>query len=185
MKNAYILTAMNGSNFCSSAKKAFGLILANIAQMGIVSFIMMILMTLGKLLIVAASVAVAFFLIDGMEDGPRYVVVPLLLIAVIAYFTACHFQAVFEYTVSTILLCFCEDRKKNDGSMKTPYYMPKSLQKAIGVTNKATKSAAQNEEDEKSGGEDSYATKSGNGSKKGKKKKDIYADSGGNAAKII
>ena len=88
----------------------------------------------------------------------------------------------FQYTVSTILLCFCVDRKKNDGSMKSPYYMPKSLQKAIGVTNKAAKSAAQNEEDEKSGGEDAYKTKSG---KKGKKKKDVYEESGGDAAKII
>ena len=28
-RNAYILTAINGTNFCSSAKEAFGLILRN------------------------------------------------------------------------------------------------------------------------------------------------------------
>ena len=37
------------------------------------------------------------------------------------------FLAVFQMLVDTLLLCFCEDVKINDGTEEKPYYMSKNL----------------------------------------------------------
>ena len=149
-KNAYILIAFEGTSFCKSAKAAFWLILSNIAQIAVVSFIKFFLMLLGKLLIVVGSVAVAFILIEGMEDGPRYIVIPLLLIAFLSYVISSFFLNVYEMTIATILLSFCVDRKRNDGSVEKPYIMPDTLKKALRVSNKV---AAPGEEKKQSDAE--------------------------------
>ena len=106
------------------------------AQIAVVTFIKFFLMLLGKLLIVVGCTAVAFMWIESMDDGPRYIVVPLLLVAFLSYVMTCFFLNVYEMCISTILLCFCVDRKRNDGSVEKPYIMPDSLKRALRVTNK-------------------------------------------------
>ena len=36
---------------------------------------------------------------------------------------------VYELAVGTILICFLEDEKRNDGSKEKPYFMSKELRK--------------------------------------------------------
>ena len=47
-----------------------------------------------------------------------------------AYFVADLFMTVFESTVSTIFLCFCEDLERNNGTT-SPYFMSDSLKKLL------------------------------------------------------
>jgi len=54
-KNAYIQTAIFGSNFCSSAKKAFFLILRNIARIGAVTLVSEFVIIIGKVFIMAMT----------------------------------------------------------------------------------------------------------------------------------
>jgi choline transporter-like protein 2/4/5 len=48
-----------------------------------------------------------------------------------SYLVADIFMTVFESTVSTIFLCFCEDLERNNGSASAPYFMSESLQKLL------------------------------------------------------
>jgi hypothetical protein len=50
---------------------------------------------------------------------------------VMSYLVADIFMTVFESTVSTIFLCFCEDLERNNGSPSAPYFMSESLQKLL------------------------------------------------------
>ena len=54
-KNAYIIIAMKGKSFCGATIDAFKLIFANIAQIGIISAIATLLLTLASEGIVATS----------------------------------------------------------------------------------------------------------------------------------
>jgi len=49
------------------------------------------------------------------------------LIGILAYAIATAFMSVYEMAVDTMLLCFCEDTERNDGSAEKPYYMSDSL----------------------------------------------------------
>jgi Plasma-membrane choline transporter len=55
-----------------------------------------------------------------------------LFIAVILSFIIVHcLVTVFEITVDTIFLCYCEDVQANDGSALKPYYMSSGLQNVM------------------------------------------------------
>ena len=56
----------------------------------------------------------------------RHVWAPVGLAAIFAYLTANCFIGIYEMTIDTIFLCFCEDCDRNDGISK-PYYMSKGL----------------------------------------------------------
>lgn len=54
-------------------------------------------------------------------------VVPLLLVAFLAYLIAHNFLSVFQTIVDALLLCFAVDRETNDGSAEKPYFMDQEL----------------------------------------------------------
>jgi hypothetical protein len=49
---------------------------------------------------------------------------------ILAFFVVHCFVAVFEMAVDSIFICYCVDRRENDG-MSSPYYMSPKLQKAM------------------------------------------------------
>jgi choline transporter-like protein 2/4/5 len=63
-KNAYIMVAIRGQNFCSSAREAFFLLTRNIIRVVVLSSISSFLMFIGKLFIVGVTVVLAFFLLE-------------------------------------------------------------------------------------------------------------------------
>ncbi|GFT20688.1 choline transporter-like protein 1 [Nephila pilipes] len=59
-------------------------------------------------------------------DDINYIWIPVAISCVFA-FLCCHcFLSVYEMTIDTLLLCFCEDCQMNDGVTR-PYFMSKSL----------------------------------------------------------
>jgi choline transporter-like protein 2/4/5 len=131
-RNAYIVISMKGKSFCSATVEAFMLILSNIAQVGIVGVISMIMLLLAKLSITAAC---GFITFTHVSSEPRYQkggtmevsspVVPCIVTIIMAYFVASTFLGVYELAIDTIMLCYCEDKKVNSSSKK--YYMSKEL----------------------------------------------------------
>ena len=123
-KNAYIICAITGENFLSSARTALDLLLANALSVGAVTVIGEYVMIFGKVVITMATVGVCYVLMDqtksntGISNG--WLV--LSIVAVIAYFIATLFIAVFSVCIDTILLCFCYDKKHRDID-----YFPKDL----------------------------------------------------------
>ncbi|CAK4643204.1 unnamed protein product [Aphanomyces euteiches] len=135
-KNAYIMVAMKGSSFCSAMKESFELLLANAARVATVSVVSMFLILLGKIFITAFSCMMLFLFISNPPSGlPSFFtdnldqisspVFPLLVCGVLSFAIASFFLDVYETTIDTILLCFCEDCSVNKAT--GTYYMSDEL----------------------------------------------------------
>ncbi|CAK9082418.1 unnamed protein product [Durusdinium trenchii] len=109
-KNAYIQIALMGTNFCTSAKKAFFLILRNMFRFGTVAILGAMINVIGFLFIIAVSVALGYVILTGIypEVAPA---VSLVIYGVTAYVVAKLFMNVFGLAVDTTLQCFlaCEE----------------------------------------------------------------------------
>merc|ERR1711990_34011 len=146
-RNAYILTASQGSNFCKSAKQAFGLIFRNMVRVAVFDKVTDFLLFLGKLVVTVAVALLSFLYFSGgiNSDAPaamrspdlNYYFVPVIVLAIVTYFIADCFFSVYAMAVDTLFLCFLVDSEKNDGSAEKPYYMSPSLMKILSVKNKA------------------------------------------------
>ncbi|XP_041482153.1 choline transporter-like protein 2 isoform X1 [Lytechinus variegatus] len=144
-KNAYILVAVYGKNFCTSAKEAFFLLLRNIVRVAVVNKITDFLLFLGQLLIVALVVVAAFFYftlevtwVNAVLPVPavNYYWVVIIVIGIGVYLIAKAFFGVFDMAVDTLFLSFLEDLERHDGSAEKPYYMSKGMMKIVGKKNK-------------------------------------------------
>eukprot|EP00300_Choanocystis_sp_HF-7_P033136 c45430_g1_i1.p1 GENE.c45430_g1_i1~~c45430_g1_i1.p1 ORF type:complete len:630 (-),score=130.06 c45430_g1_i1:59-1948(-) len=106
-RNAYIMIAINGHNFCRAAKDAFSLLMANALRLMAVQFVTAFVIFLGKLVIICATGAAAFFWLRSMDL--EFWAVPLVLILLISFAIAALFMSVFESAIDAIFLCVCED----------------------------------------------------------------------------
>uniref|UniRef100_A0A6Q2XGA0 Choline transporter-like protein n=1 Tax=Esox lucius TaxID=8010 RepID=A0A6Q2XGA0_ESOLU len=134
-RNAYIMVAIYGKNFCTSARDAFFLLMRNMIRVAVLDKVTDFLLFLGKLLIV--GIVKAF---ENTAPTLNYYWVPILTVMVCSYLIAHGFFSVYAMCVDTLFLCFCEDLERNDGSAARPYYMSASLHdvlfenKAVGET---------------------------------------------------
>lgn len=142
-KNAYIMCAIHGKNFCASAKDAFMLLMRNIIRVFVLDKITDFLFFLSKLLVTVGvgAVAYVFFATDLVTDNSNlnYGVVPVIIIMIVTYLVASLFFSVYSMAVDTLFLCFLEDCERNDGTPDKPYYMSKNLMKIFGKRNKSLK----------------------------------------------
>ncbi|XP_006215408.2 choline transporter-like protein 4 isoform X1 [Vicugna pacos] len=145
-RNAYIMIAIYGKNFCVSAKNAFMLLMRNIIRVVVLDKVTDLLLFFGKLLVVGGVGVLSFFFFTGRIQGLgkdfenphlNYYWLPIMTSIMGAYVIASGFFSVFGMCVDTLFLCFLEDLERNDGSMDRPYYMSKSLLKILGKKNAA------------------------------------------------
>ncbi|XP_015265930.1 PREDICTED: choline transporter-like protein 2, partial [Gekko japonicus] len=142
-RNAYIMIAIYGTNFCTSARNAFFLLMRNIIRVAVLDKVTDFLLFLGKLLIVGSVGILAFFfftqrirLIQDSTPSLNYYWVPILTVVVGSYLIAHGFFSVYAMCVDTLFLCFLEDLERNDGSAEKPYFMSSNLKKLLKKTNK-------------------------------------------------
>ncbi|KAG7491600.1 hypothetical protein MATL_G00005370 [Megalops atlanticus] len=132
-RNAYIMVAIYGKNFCRSARDAFFLLMRNILRVAVLDKVTDFLLFLGKLLIVGIVGIFSFFFFSGkiraIEDNLNlnYYWVPILTVALGSYLIAHGFFSVYAMCVDTLFLCFLEDLERNDGSAERPYFMSENL----------------------------------------------------------
>lgn len=137
-KNAYIMIAVHGDNFCTSAKNAFFLLMRNIVRVVVLDKVTDFVLFLAQLTIVAGLGIGSFYWFEWRQDGEalNYVFAPILIIVIGAYVVTSAFFSVYNMAIDTIFLSFLEDSERNDGSPEKPYYMNKSLRKILGKKNK-------------------------------------------------
>ncbi|XP_072918826.1 choline transporter-like protein 3 isoform X3 [Hemitrygon akajei] len=133
-QNAYIATAINGTNFCSSAKEAFFLFVSNALSVAAVNCFGDFMLFLGKVFIVCFTVFGGLMIFNYNRDLNVWGV-PLILVSFFAYLVAHCFLSVFEMAVDVLFMCYAIDLATNDGSAEKPYFMDKELMKFIGKTN--------------------------------------------------
>lgn len=132
-KNAYILIAVHGRNFCTAAKDGFLLIMRNVLRAAILDKVCDFLMLVSKLLITAATGAIAYFwfnqevpVVEEYVPELHYFLSPVVLVVIGTYLIVDCFFDVYSMAVDTIFLCFLEDIERNDGTKERPYYMTKT-----------------------------------------------------------
>ncbi|KAG2829332.1 hypothetical protein PC118_g9050 [Phytophthora cactorum] len=141
-KNAYILIAMKGHSFCTSAKDAFKILLSNIAQVGAVSTVTFLLLGAGKVAVALSCAITTFAYLEKNSDdygvgGAHELSSPLApigLALLLGWFVASTLLGVYEMAIDTILLCFCEDKELNKESGQ--YFMSDSLKKFVATVKK-------------------------------------------------
>ncbi|CAJ1075413.1 choline transporter-like protein 2 isoform X2 [Xyrichtys novacula] len=156
-RNAYIMVAIYGKNFCTSARDAFFLLMRNMIRVAVLDKVTDFLLFLGKLLIVGLVGVFAFFFFSGrvkaFEDTAphlHYYWVPILTVVIGSYLIAHGFFSVYAMCVDTLFLCFCEDLERNDGSAERPYYMSSTLHEILwkNEAEEPTSSSAQQQDNE-------------------------------------
>ncbi|XP_050091219.1 choline transporter-like 2 isoform X1 [Anopheles aquasalis] len=132
--NAYIMCAIYGKNFCSSARDAFGLLTRNILRAIALDKVTGFLFFLSKLLLACGMAAVTYTFFDSeIPKTPlNYPFVPAVFVFLGTYIIASIFFSVYSVAVDTLFLCFLEDCERNDGSAERPFFMSKSLLKILG-----------------------------------------------------
>uniref|UniRef100_A0A671SRX2 Choline transporter-like protein n=1 Tax=Sinocyclocheilus anshuiensis TaxID=1608454 RepID=A0A671SRX2_9TELE len=145
-RNAYIMVAIYGKNFCTSAKDAFFLLMRNIVRVAVLDKVTDFLLFLGKLLVVGIVGICSFFFFTGkikiVEDAApslNYYWVPILTVVFGAYLIAHGFFSVYAMCVDTLFLCFLEDLERNDGTADRPYFMPERLLSILKKSNEGVK----------------------------------------------
>jgi hypothetical protein len=129
-RNAYIVTACKGKNFCMAAYDAFCFILANIGQIAAVNWVSAYLMFLGKAFVCAGTAAVCWFIIAADSDLANPLVLVILCL-LIGFVIASVFLGVFENAISTILVCFCWEKDAKGNFSNGQVYATDDLNKFI------------------------------------------------------
>ncbi|XP_036409845.1 choline transporter-like protein 5-A isoform X2 [Megalops cyprinoides] len=145
-RNAYIMIALYGKNFCTSAREAFFLLMRNVVRVAVLDKVTDFLLFLGKVLIAGGVGVLAFFFFTRkipviQEEVPalNYYWVPLLTVIFGSYLIAHGFFSVYAMCVDTLFLCFLLDLEKNDGSAARPHYMNSTLRKILNKRGKRRK----------------------------------------------
>ncbi|CAJ0957688.1 unnamed protein product [Ranitomeya imitator] len=109
--------AIYGTNFCTSARNAFFLLMRNIVRVAVLDKVTDFLLFLGKLLVVGCVGILAFFFftrrIQVIQDTAptlNYYWVPILTVVIGSYLIAHGFFSVYGMCVDTLFLCFCKYR---------------------------------------------------------------------------
>ncbi|KAK7504491.1 hypothetical protein BaRGS_00004357, partial [Batillaria attramentaria] len=142
-KNAYILIAVYGKNFCISAKNAFSLILRNVVRVVVVDKVTDFVLFLSQLVIIGLVGTGSYFFFDGRipylaDYTPtlNFYLVPIVIVILASYIVTSAFFSVYSMAVDTLFLCFLTDLENNDGTAEKPYFMSKGLMKVLGKKNK-------------------------------------------------
>merc|ERR1712167_541535 len=121
-RNAYILIAIHGISFCTAAKRAFFLILRNIA-----------------LICAVPTTTGAFLLVINKDPSVEAPAVPLALIAIASYIIGSSMMAVYGMTIDTMLVCFVGDEEANKEKFGGPYYATGELKSFVSAKAKECK----------------------------------------------
>lgn len=140
-KNAYIMIAIYGKSYCSSAKEAFSLLLRNPARTIAINGVTGFILFLGKLLVTGGIGVGSFFWFSQynsfLPDKLNYTIVPIAICTIGAYLVTVLFFNVYDMGIDTLFLCFLEDLERHDGSPEKPYFMTPALRKIMDKQNKA------------------------------------------------
>ncbi|XP_008831890.1 choline transporter-like protein 3 isoform X1 [Nannospalax galili] len=121
-QNAYAATAINGTDFCTSAKDALKIMSKNSSHFTSLNCFGNFIIFLGKVLVLCFTVFGGLMAFN-YNRALQVWAVPLLLVAFLAYLVAHSFLSVFETVLDTLFLCFAVDLETNDGSPEKPYFM--------------------------------------------------------------
>lgn len=118
---------MKGTNFCSSAKSAFFLIIRNAGCFGITLGIANVLMFVGKAFIMVLSGFLTYIILEESSVSEELYApfLPVIVVVIVAYLVSSIFLSVFSFSANAMLHAFFFDLEVGGG------HTPPSLQQFI------------------------------------------------------
>lgn len=111
-KNAYIQTAIFGTAFCTSARKAYWLITRNVMRIAAISYISSAVLIIGKLFIATVTTLLGYYAVtENLTDELHSTAGPTVFIFLLSYWVSDFFMDIFDMTISTVLQCFIADEE--------------------------------------------------------------------------
>uniref|UniRef100_A0A0K0FF83 Choline transporter-like protein n=1 Tax=Strongyloides venezuelensis TaxID=75913 RepID=A0A0K0FF83_STRVS len=142
---SYIIIAVHGKPFWTSAKHAISLISQNVIRVIVVNRVSCILLFIGKLFITLFFSFMSYrffsnkmFDEDTFDNNYNNYLTPVVVVTIGTYYIADLFFDVYEFGIATTFVCFLDDCERNDGSAEKPYYMSRA-KKAGNVENVSDK----------------------------------------------
>jgi solute carrier family 44 protein 1 (choline transporter-like protein) len=124
IRNAYIIVAKDGTPLIESGRKAFKLIWDNLKDVVALNHFGDLVLIVARIFVFAISTFIAYEIMKSPEV--KNVWIPVVLAGIFSFLIAHCFITVFEMTVDTIFICFCDDFIENDGASR-PYFMSPEL----------------------------------------------------------
>uniref|UniRef100_A0A8C1QR30 Choline transporter-like protein n=1 Tax=Cyprinus carpio TaxID=7962 RepID=A0A8C1QR30_CYPCA len=129
-QNAYAATAINSTNFCTSARDAFMILVENALRVATINTVGDFVLFLGKILIVTCTAFAGVLALNYQRDYTEWVL-PLIIVCLFAFLVAHCFLSIFEIVVDVLFLCFAIDTKYNNGTHGREFYMDKALMEFV------------------------------------------------------
>lgn len=129
-QKAYVMTAITGKSFCTSAHDAFYTCMKNPIRFGALNYIGHIFIFIGQTFIIGLTVFICYLIFDNTEyyeENMFSMIVPLVFVGVFAYLISTIFMTIHGIAAETILFCFCLDEEVHSGSGTGPKFSPAKL----------------------------------------------------------
>lgn len=126
-KNVYIMCAIHGKPFASSAEDAFNLLMRNIFESVEVTNITGFIFLMTSMLLTICVSVTAYFYISGGETGQslNYMAVPITIIAIGTFLIVRLCLSVYSAAIDTLFLCLRKFEYKESCSSKSAEISPK------------------------------------------------------------
>eukprot|EP00931_Biecheleriopsis_adriatica_P056091 TRINITY_DN33240_c0_g1_i1.p1 TRINITY_DN33240_c0_g1~~TRINITY_DN33240_c0_g1_i1.p1 ORF type:complete len:997 (+),score=122.06 TRINITY_DN33240_c0_g1_i1:44-2992(+) len=110
-KNAYIQIALMGTPFCTSAKRAFHLLLRNAVRFGALASLSKVVHFIGTAFMMTLTVGLGVFIVSSLHPDVS-LAIPAVAYLLLSYLVATLFSHVYAIAVDACLQCFlvCEER---------------------------------------------------------------------------
>lgn len=125
--NAYTIIAIEGTDYCFSAKVAFKTLTSNTLRIVTINTVGDFIIFLGKIIVTASASIFSVYLIRN-DPSVHYLTVPVVFSAICVYLVAHSMLCVYEMVIDTMFLCFVEDVNKNANSHEG-FFAPEGLLK--------------------------------------------------------
>ncbi|KAJ8040264.1 Choline transporter-like protein 1 [Holothuria leucospilota] len=150
--HAYIVIAIEGKSFCPAARRALNCLISNALRVAAINCVGDFILFLGKLLVVCITALIGVAVL-GYNEELHYYAIPVFLACIFAFMVASSYFSVYEMAVDTLLLCFCEDIRTNDGTADKPYFMETGLLEFVNDSTKKLNSMSKRRRTEAAGDE--------------------------------
>lgn len=125
--NAYTIIAIEGTDYCFSAKVAFKTLTSNTLRIVTINTMGDFIIFLGKCIVTGSAALFGIYLIR-YDPSVHYLAVPVIFAATVTYLVAHSMLCVYEMVIDTMFLCFVEDVNKNSNSHEG-FFAPEGLLK--------------------------------------------------------
>jgi solute carrier family 44 protein 1 (choline transporter-like protein) len=126
--NSFIETAIHGQSYFRSAKRATKLLMNNAASVIAISCVGDFVLTMIVFIVTVVATGISFALFMNADKGAW--ILPVVICLIVNVIIISITFSVFQITIDTLFICFCEDSVINDG-MSRPYCMSRGLMEFV------------------------------------------------------